>query len=131
MTQKRNLLLEQLAFLGFQLQSCHSQSIQHLYQSFQRCCEIGSEHQYITHSDQVIPRSTHSISLSKVARVLTSPKGITLNSYGPPWVMQAVFSLSSASISTCQNRAPPRVFRMSSMCGRGYASTLVTWLSVR
>ena len=90
---------------------------------------------YTKHVCQCSPRSTCSISLSNVARALTSPKGIKLYSYSPV-VANAVFSRSWGSTSTCQypliklrveNHAEPlRASSESSILGSGYEFLIVT-----
>jgi len=66
----------------------------------------------------------------KVAGALVSPKGITLNSYKPSFVINAVFFLSFGFTSTCQYPqvkssvekylAFPKVSSKSSILGNGY-----------
>ena len=88
------------------------------------------------HVCQCSPRSTCSISLSNVAGVLTSSKGITFYSYSPPVVANAVFSWSWGSSSTCQysliksrienHMEPLKALSESLILGSGYESLIVT-----
>ena len=58
---------------------------------------------YTRHSSHWRPRSTVSMRRSNVAGALTSPNGMTLNSYRPILVEKAVFSWSLGCIFICQN----------------------------
>ncbi len=65
-----------------------------------------------------------------MAGALTSPNGMTLNSYRPSWVTNAVFSFVAGSIGICQYPdaksnavkylAPSSDSRVSSIRGNGY-----------
>ena len=90
---------------------------------------------YIRHISQWRPVSTFSINLSKVAGAFARPKGITLKWKSPYWFQNAVFSLSSGCIGTCQyplerssvenHTDPCNASKDSSMRGSGYESLIV------
>ena len=57
---------------------------------------------YTRYLDHCTPANSKSINFWKVAGALHKPKGITLNSYRPWYVVNAVFCLSCSDTSTCQ-----------------------------
>ena len=96
---------------------------------------------YTMHFSPLSPDSTDSISRWKAEGAFTSPKGMTLNSYSPECVTNAVFSLELGSIVTCQKPdTKSNVLKNfdfdsrsseSSMRGRGNTSIFVTAFSRR
>ena len=96
---------------------------------------ISSRHN--RHEDRYKSPMQDSISLWNVAGALVHPKGMALHSQKPKApAVNAVFSLSSSSSSTCQyalfkssvenQQAPPSASSDSSIRGREYASLIVT-----
>ena len=97
------------------------------------CSKCLPHHENIIEIDETFslasPASTTSINLWKVAGVLHSPKGMTVNSKSPACVVNTVFSWDAGSIPTCQypearsrelkKRVPASRSRESSIRGRG------------